>query len=105
MGNSSYPGSSYRGSTVTTATWEAQLGECQSVAQEVARASPNRGRTNTKKLRRKCDLYNDICKRLDFLNFPDKDEKDEGSVSQHFTYLVLVGRKGTHTIVRKKFGM
>ena len=36
-------------------------------------------------MRRKCCLWNDICKRLlDFLVFSDKDEMTEGPVSQHF---------------------
>ena len=57
-----------------------------------------------KYLRRKCRLCNDICKRLDFLVFSDKDEKPYVSSYRTFTHLVLLGRKRTHTTVFKKQG-
>ena len=55
-----------------------------------------------KSLRRKCCLCNDSCKQLDFLVFSDKDEKPYVLSHSTYTYLVLVGRKRTHTIVRKE---
>ena len=55
-----------------------------------------------KSLRRKCCLCNDICKWLDFLVFSDKDEKPQVPSPSTYTYLVLVGRKRTHTTVRKE---
>ena len=61
----------------STAAWLAQLGERQSAEQEVEVSNPRAGPKFgvLKKLRRKCCLCNDICKRLDFLFFSNKDEK------------------------------
>ena len=58
------------------ATWLAQLGEQRSAEREVAGSNPGWTRIRVfKSLRRKCCICNDICKRLDFLVFLDKDEK------------------------------
>ena len=60
----------------STADWLAQLGERQSAEQEVEVSNP--GRTEIRgleKTEKKCCLCNDICKRLDFLFFSNKDKK------------------------------
>ena len=59
------------------AAWLAQLVGYQTAVREVEGSSP--GRTNTQGLknylRRKCFLCYDICNRVDFLVFSDKDDK------------------------------
>ena len=67
---------------LSSAAWLAQLGERRSAEREIVGSNP--GRTNSQKredsaLRRQCCLCNDICKRLDFLVFSDKDKKTLGS--------------------------
>ena len=54
--------------------------------------------------RRKCCLRNDICKWLDFLGLLGLGRKTVGPVSKHFYWSVLVGRKRTHTTIRKEQG-
>ena len=60
-------------------------------------AGSNPGGTNTQGLfmRRKCYLCNNICKRLDFLVFPDKDDKLQALCHA----IIPVERKRTHTLL------
>ena len=87
-----------------TVAWLAQLGECWSAEQEVAGLNPGQTNTQGLKITEKFCLCNDICKRLDFLVFLDKDEKPQVLSHSTYTYLVLVGREKTHTTVRKEQG-
>ena len=85
-----------------TVAWLAQLGDCWSTEQEVAGLNPGQTNTQGLKITEKFCLGNDICKRLDFLVFLDKDEKPQVLSHSTYTYLVLVGCKRTHTTVWKE---
>ena len=80
--------------------------ERRSGEQEVAAGGSNPGRTNiqglkiTEKESAASDVCYDVCKLLDFLVLTDKDEKPYVPSHSIFIYLVLVGRKRTHTSVR-----
>ena len=87
-----------------TVAWLAQLGECWSAEQEVAGLNPGQTNTQGLKITEKFCLCNDICKRLDFLVFLNKDEKLQVLPHSTYTYLVLVGCKRTHTTVQKEEG-
>ena len=81
--------------------------ERRSGEQEVAAGGSNSGRTNiqglkiTEKESAAFDVCFDVCKLLDFLVLTDKDEKPYVPSHSIFIYLVLVGRKRTHTSVRR----
>ena len=51
---------------------------------------------------RMCCLCCDICKRLEFLVFLDKDKKPQAPSHNSFTVLILVGHKRTCTVVHKE---
>ena len=81
--------------------------ERRSGEQEVAAGGSNPARTNiqglkiTKKESAAFYVYYDVCKLLDFLVLTDKDGKPYVPSHSIFIYLVLVGRKRTHTSVRR----
>ena len=53
----------------------AQLGECRYVERVFSGLLKIPGYTDTQGLKRKLRLFNDMCKRLPFLVFSDKDRK------------------------------
>ena len=79
----------------------------RSSEQEVAAGGSNPGRTNiqglkiTEKENAAFDVCYDVCKLLHFLFLTDKDEKPCVPSNSIFIYLILVGRKRTHTSVRR----